>query len=129
MATQAASWPLPLLEPVALISGAFSGCNEAPTPPHPPPDLLEQHEGERLHQAVEGLLRDALGVAALQAQSPGISTALRGSCLPQAARASSASPRDPTTAGRWAESTGGRASLSETAVCLSELFFSEIGRF
>lgn len=40
-----------------------------------PQDLLKEHEGKGLHQAVEGLLRDTLGVAALQGQSPGVSTA------------------------------------------------------
>lgn len=85
---------------MAPISGAFGVCNEALTPP--PPDLLKQHKGERLHQAVEGLLRDALGVAALQVQSPGFSTALQGTCLPQAARATSAHPPPgpPSAAGR-----------------------------
>lgn len=39
------------------------------TKPKPPRDLLKEHEGERLHEAVEGLLRHALGVAALRAQA------------------------------------------------------------
>lgn len=42
------------------------GDNEAKNPPR---DLLKEHEGERLHEAVEGLLRHALGVAALRAQA------------------------------------------------------------
>lgn len=76
------------------------GLSAVPKEPPNPPNLLKEHEGEGLHQAVEGLLRDALGVAALKAQSPGFSSA------------TSSHPTSPHC------KEGG-----ETAVCLSQLFF------